>query len=635
MSEYIKVHSTPALHQIGVNERRFSTDTVIQYYVGSTLPATPTWQVLTGDRTVLSGAVWFVKTGKSATISHHPVLDNSLGTLPGSIADAQEAVMRAERVVSFFPRLPEQFGVVAGAVDNDAAIAAFLTFYSNAGRTPYWGDEPREFRVTAPVVGLYATPHTGSATIVRSVAGTDYRFHIGPQFGKVNVVHVAPSGDGDGLTPDSPVSLSAAFTYWKNQAFNTTGTKLEFRLAAGTYAGNTMRLVDLPHMDFPWTFIGPVDGNNVPTAVFDIPNFTGSRVFYRTKGGARFLGQFENLRFNGPGSAVDVRFNIEAYCNNVHYYGVKGSGAAAFVFRDGVAEFTGGRVQGANTGIMFQSCYSEAGAHSDNVGAQGTVFVDCSVGVATTRQSSGYARQNTFSGCDINIQVDRNARVRSQGNTHTNWGIAAIDADMGGLWNDDPTIPDLFPGTVNGVQVLRQRRGGIITPSISPTSSELICNNRSVVPAIINATVRTQFPTGTHAAFRVPGFWLKSPTARGTWKALMLAPAGVSSVLEITGASSTAVIASITLPSTAGAGYWEIEINFFGADADGGQPRYFCKAHHLRNDVQARVVSDGTFSASTAAIADNLLSEKVFPVYLTPSDAGNFTLRHFDSYVSF
>ena len=558
--------------------------------------------------------------------------------LTQALAARDEAVGAAALAVStveFLPRTPEQFGASIEAANNDVAISDFLSYYADADRPPYWGDEVREFRVTSQFPDIYSTPQTGVATLVRVYGGDDYRFCIGPQFGAENIVHVAPTGSGDGITPDAPRSLSSAFTYWRAQLSNCAGTKLEFRLEAGAYTGATMRPIDMPQMDFPWRFVGPVDENNIPTAVFDIPRFTGSRVFYRTQGGARFLGQFENLRFNGPGSAIDLRFNIEAYCNNVHYYGTKGNGAAAFVFRDGVAEFTGGRVQGANTGVMFQSCYSEAGAHSDNVGAQGTTFVDCSVGVATTRQSSGYARQNTFSGCDIDIQVDRNARVRSQGNTHTNWSIAAIDADMGGLWNDDPALPDVFTGTTTGAQVLRQRRGGIITPSIAPNSSELVCNNRSTEPAVINATVRTQFPTGTHAAFRVPGFWLKSPTARGTWKALMLAPAGVSALLEITGSASTAIVAAITLPSTAGPGYWEIEINFFGADRVGGQPRYFCKASHLRNDVQTRVVSDGTFSANTAAIADSLIAEKVFPVYLTPSGSGNFTLRHFDSYISF
>lgn len=526
---------------------------------------------------------------------------------------------------------PEHFGADVDAFDNTAALNAFIDYSITFGFVPNWGSKNRVFQVTGNLERFYETPHTGLATVTRAGGS----LVIGPQFGVENVVHVAPSGAGDGITPDTPRALSSAFPYWRQQLANCVGIKLTFSLAEGTYTGTTMRPIDLPQMDFPWRFVGPVDGGGVPTAVFDIPSFTSSRVFYRTQGGARFLGKFENLRFNGPGSAIDLRFNIEAYCDNVHYYGTKGSGAAAFVFRDGVAEFTGGRVQGASTGVMFQACYSEAGAHSDNVGAQGTAFVDCEVGVATTRQSSGYARQNTFSGCDINIQVDRNARVRSQGNTHTNWSIAAIDADMGGLWNDDPSLPDLFPGTVTGVQVLRQRRGGIITPSIAANSSELVCNNRSVGPATINATERTQFPTATHAAFRVPGFWLKSPTARGTWKALLLAPAGVSALLEITGAASNAVVAAITLPSTAGAGHWEIEVNLFGADSAGGQPRYFCKAHHLRNDVQTRVVSEGTFSANTAAIADNLLAGKVFPVYLTPSAAGNFNLRHFDSYVSF
>jgi hypothetical protein len=541
----------------------------------------------------------------------------------------------------------KDFGAVGdGVADDTVAINAFLAKASQDGLSAYWGETNSTYLVTASLPLFRTVVHIGKARVQR---GSDI-FHIGSAWrGAQNIVYVSPAGGGDGLTSDSALGTTNAFDFVRRMASLQAHTKWRLQYAPGTYNNPNHRFENWPNTTYPVEFFGavvasPADPDRPePSVVFD--GSTASTDAFRTLGAVVALHiDMQNLKFiNFSGDPITLQGheNIASFAN---IHGDNNSGS--FLIRGGTIAWTKGIISNSDAGIVCQNVYGYVGAGAGNNPEDGTVFNDITgTALDISRGSVMYARRNVFTNVGTGISLSRVSRCRRLSNTFNSWTNSAISIEDPTSRLDDGGTTDLdtFSGgafrqaaiSTNGSPYLQRN-------TISPDwSSHLIYDGPPIV--LTGTFARAEISTASEGGsddlspFRMPEWWLRSPTAGGLVRMWLSVDHGGSILLEIagTGGATADVIISHTVASDAlsGTQILFVEMEFCGPSAGTTDNRGFTRSHSFRDGQPPAMGTGRTALLNRSSITGSSNNEKKFRLYATIPEAGkNVTIQRQESF---
>lgn len=182
-----------------------------------------------------------------------------------------------------------------------------------------------------------------------------------------------------------------------------------------------------------------------------------------------------------------------------------------------------------------------------------------------SRGSVVYVKKSVFENNGIHIQQSRKSRIRTQGNTFGAYSIAAIQQETAlCLWNDDTDNPDVFTGATFNTTPVVIAPGGYIS-RVNTTNAQQLSGHLSYAsaPITLSGATRAEPSVNLLSPFRMPGYWLMSPFTLGKVEYEIYTPIAETITLEITGESSSSVLASLIL-NPSGANRYLVKFEFTG-----------------------------------------------------------------------
>ena len=287
------------------------------------------------------------------------------------------------------------------------------------------------------------------------------------------------------------------------------------------------------------------------------------------------------------------------------------NGGAGAHFRGGYAELIGPAIAQDNvdSGFDFQSVYGATGKKGQ--ANSGYLFKDNGgAGMSVSRDCMMYQVDGTFEGNVSSISLDKNSRVRRQGNTHTSWtGRNAITVGPNCTLDYDPADLDSFPGLAAGKTAVFNF-GGHIANTHSTTSPVLQPHNIFAGSHNVTGTA-DWFDIGSSphglpelSPFRKSDTWMYSEAAQGKLVLRFSVTANSSLGVKLAGDDSSNTIFEFYLPSTTVTSDWLVEIDFVGPVDGSNYGRYIAKA--TRESLKISGISQPTVVILDMGSTDNL-----------------------------
>lgn len=532
---------------------------------------------------------------------------------------------------------PEMFGAVGdGLTDDTQAILSFISEFNEVSEI-YWGESGNTYSITDELPGFIEKVHSGLAKIKNG----DYYYAVGGGWSNTsNTIYCSQSGSQDGLTPDTPCSFVDALNFIKKAARQQPATRWHIELEDGVYDNPEYRFENWPVTFYPVVIQGktvesPDDPDAPePSVVFDAKN-TGTNAF-------RALGDVVNLNLE----VRDLKFinfpegpwYLQCHNLDILAYNIHGSGnGGSFLVRGGVANFRKGIIENGHGGISLQDIYGAVGYRAgDGNLSHGVKFTNITGNcLEISRGSTCYSVGNVFTNVEVGIDLSRKGRVRRVSNHFVSWTTAAITCDPTCRVDDDNlNNPDIFTGGSFGKQTILSYGDPFVQAftNVGGWSPHLEhYGSRLTFTDIPRTDIAAANPT--LAPFRMPAWWLRSPTCGGKIEFYCSIHAGSTITMELSGQGSS--VSQVVVPFTytnsapSGAQIHKITIEFVGADAPNDDTRgHYCVTVERNGDVSRFVGTTAYLDNSNISWASNELQK--FRLYVTVN--GTFTIRRMTSY---
>jgi hypothetical protein len=318
---------------------------------------------------------------------------------------------------------------------------------------------------------------------------------------------------------------------------------------------------------------------------------------------------------------------------NLHGDNIQGSLVSV---RSSTSNFRGGLVNNCELGVSYQNVYGSVGDSNDLAGTWSSTFSNITdVAVDISRGSVCYVRKSTFTNNRVHIRQSRISRIRTQSNTFNAFTDFAIQQETAlCIWNDDLANLDVFSGSTFNKSSISTVAGGYTSRF---SNSGNIFPHRAYFGTPINFTGTTKAEPSTTSLtpFRMPGFWLMSPSAVGIVEYEILIPVPETVTLQIAGESTTSYLAEIDLVAhSSGSSRRLIRFEFTGP-LSSSQGRYVVQSL-TQNTATNQGIFGATVNLNVTQIVENSVNEKRFRFYITRSvGTGNLQILRMNSWVRY
>lgn len=455
----------------------------------------------------------------------------------------------------------KDFGAVGdGITDDTSAIQKALDYAKANNATLLF---PSGNYVSSNLSGLHTTQTDGDG-IIKSGS---FSWHIRPKGEQENTFYVSATGSlsNDGLSDARPTTLSAVNEIVQNHIGSKAGDGIwGLKMLAGTYTDNGIRLDQWAMFKSPFKWHGNATASiTIEPKVIWSGNVANSNVYAIL---AQNISTDLNIDFkyihfkdwigNTPG-AISANAGALVLWNRGEYH-VEGCW-----FTNMGMGFSHRYSYGKVINSRFENCIEATSAgyqSTQNCGRlpdSGNLFVNCRTGATVGRTSIMYVQKNTFTDCDNDIGCAVVARVRPQGNTHTNWNNYAYYLGSGAVLT--PDNGQGYPETYNngnskpifygeaGSFHSTANRGTVKTVNVSSTGEPYTLPTGTGI-----SLLSSLFNNASYTPFRLPSWVMLSHTYSLELKVNMYARSGYAGRLVLSGNGATggsAEIVGINIPA--------------------------------------------------------------------------------------
>lgn len=255
-----------------------------------------------------------------------------------------------------------------------------------------------------------------------------HTFYLKPINNQINTLFVSDNHHylNDGITPDKPIALVTAINYLTNLGELASNGQWKIKII-GRINQRGVTYADFPYFKNPIIIEGERDDNNVITSVVDglnIPD-TFFLKFDKTSFQKYFIVQdikFEN--WNGVNSGVFALWhNSDVIIRNC----ISNNNTCFAITHSSRLRVFDCIIENNNNAI---SCL-----YHTELNIERNTFTNCTVhGVSLGRLSAGHVNENIFNNCFVDINTTQNSRLFTNGNTHSNWELTAVNVGLGAFW---------------------------------------------------------------------------------------------------------------------------------------------------------------------------------------------------------
>ncbi|WP_159724656.1 hypothetical protein, partial [Acinetobacter proteolyticus] len=348
-----------------------------------------------------------------------------------------------------------------GEISDQEAIKNAINFCFMNKRTLDW--DGIYINVSENIINFWNINHTGVGGIVSS----NQKFHITPRNAEISTIFVSPTGtpDGDGLSLATATTHAKAFIYLSTISSRGLDGNWRIRYSAGFYNSEGVRIQqNLPIFKNRLQIIGePVNTteNEIPKTIF-----TGDQsilgYWIHCENNVNFLRlHFKDIKvqnYKSGGIIIWDAHNVLA--ENIHLNNMP-TGAG---YRNGYARHNNGVVSNCEQGLGF--AYIQR-ANVGTLSGGGVIFDNNNISVNLSRSAVAYIQGSKFDRVkNVAIEVNRNARIRTQGNNFSSFNETVISAtyiqcSMTSTYNpDNASNPDSYAGLTNSKKAYQQFTGG-------------------------------------------------------------------------------------------------------------------------------------------------------------------------------
>ena len=346
-----------------------------------------------------------------------------------------------------------------GTTDDTKAINAALSFAAAKKSLLFF--PAGTYSAPQGLVGFRSVRKIGSGVIKRGA----YTYSITPTTVDTNVFYVSPTGGvyNDGLTPDTPITISTAFSSMRYLAGAAETGQWKIKFLPGTYRDNGVRITYLPSFSKPLTLEGEREILSISTEAEysdDFLYYTDSQCtsvpyvydpdtwleakragLWRQRPTVTWDGtdstEHYALRMSQPNVIPLTLFIQDITFANWKHVGFEGNSGGAAI--DCCVTYSlRCRFYNCGVGEWYRSGQS---THKQNV------YRDCGIGTRGQYSHSGTIGDIgggacLFSGCDIGMHVGRASVMHNDGNHYTTCGYScetaylSRNAIVGGVYRD-------------------------------------------------------------------------------------------------------------------------------------------------------------------------------------------------------
>lgn len=288
---------------------------------------------------------------------------------------------------------------------------------------------------------------------------------LGPSDASSNNLYVSPTGGGNGLSPETPMTLTEARD--RLRIMSPLRGFWTVNLAAGAYSGAnaTLDYSQIKSMEPVQISGATVAHNSEPTTVIDRNGFSANSGWLFQDFANVILRdlQFENWDTTTQTSAVEFRQKSIARLQNIRVvdsnFGV--------TFRDTEFDVIGGQFSGCGTGVFALANSSGNIRSLSGSVATGTTFTNCDYGIRAWEGATFHADWGTFlDSTFVAIYAQEGAKVTAQYGGNFERNPVCFRADVNAYVTYDDATVTLNQGTAAANTVVSQcNSGGVVVPT--------------------------------------------------------------------------------------------------------------------------------------------------------------------------
>ena len=255
-----------------------------------------------------------------------------------------------------------------------------------------------------------------------------HTFYLKPINNQINTLFVSDNHNylNDGITPDKPIALVTAINYLTNLGDLASNGQWKIKII-GRINQRGVTYANFPYFKNPIIIEGERDNNNEITSVVDGLNIPDA-----------FFLRFDSTSFQKYFIIQDIKFE--------NWTGVN-SGVFAFwhnsdvIIRNCISSNNTCLAITHSSRLRVYDCIIEnhenaiSCLYHTELNIERNTFTNCTVhGVSLGRLSAGHVNENIFNNCFVDINTTQNSRLFTNGNTHSNWELTAVNVGLGAFW---------------------------------------------------------------------------------------------------------------------------------------------------------------------------------------------------------